>query len=141
MKDAACALAERRKRLLEAQEEQARLEAALSLCRGQQAAAQAEMMAEAQKGVEAGHLVIHRTHLADLRNIEQQLIAELEQQRAVVARLEQEADRALAVLIEASKELQVMEKHREGWQHQARQEETRREQKLNDEISALLHNR
>jgi flagellar export protein FliJ len=139
--DAARALAARRAQLLEAEVEQARREEALALCRSRQLAAQAEMMAEATKGAEAGQLVVHRTHLADLRTSEQQLIAALEQQKALVAHLEYEADKALTVLIEASKELQVMKKHREGWRRQARQEEARREQKLNDEISAIRHNR
>jgi flagellar export protein FliJ len=58
-----------------------------------------------------------------------------------VSRCETEVERARAALVEAAREVRVIEKHREGWQERQRREAARREQKLNDEIGAILHER
>ncbi|HEX8474436.1 MAG TPA: hypothetical protein VF666_10415 [Pyrinomonadaceae bacterium] len=132
-------VAARRAELASAEEELARREQAVTDCRAQQAEAQARMLRTVEDGVAAGEVVAHRTHLADLRRLEQELIERVEQQRVAVVRAESELQNALAALIEASKELQVIEKHREGWREQTRRAEQRREQKLGDEIGQLLY--
>ncbi len=59
----------------------------------------------------------------------------VEQQRAAIAKLEREVDAAIVRLVEASREVQAIEKHRDAWREKSRREAERREQKHNDEIS------
>jgi flagellar export protein FliJ len=139
--EAARVVAARRSQLAEAEAELVRREQELADCRARQTAAQSQMAEAVKEGAEIRHLVIHRTHLADLRESEQQLMRAVEQQTATVAFAEREVDKAVDALIEAAKELQVVEKHREGWQQRLRREDARREQKLNDEMGTILHER
>jgi len=131
----------RRAALAEAEEELVRRERSLADCKAQQSDAQAQMLEAAGGAAEASRLVAHRTHLADLRLTEQQLTVEVDQQRLSVSRAEKEVEKALAALVEAYKELRVIEKHREGWRQQMGRTEARREQKLNDEIGLIRHKR
>ena len=134
-------VAQRRAQLAEAEEELARREGDLAACRERQRAAQQKMLRESERGAQARRVVAHRTHLADLRVQEQELMAAVEGQRGVVARAERELDGALAALAEASKELRVIETHRENWREGERKSGLKREQKLGDEIAAVIHRR
>jgi flagellar export protein FliJ len=139
--DAAKLLALRRAQLDAAEQELARREGEVVQCRERQQEAHAKMLEEAQSGAEAHCIVTHRTHLADLRRQETELLAAVEEQRAVVARAERDLEDALARLAEASKDVRVMEKHRENWREGERRTEQARERKISDEIAALLHQR
>ncbi|HEV2802380.1 MAG TPA: flagellar FliJ family protein [Pyrinomonadaceae bacterium] len=134
-------VAARRAQLAEAEAELARRLGALEDCRRRQREAREAMLREIEPGAEARRLVAHRTHLADLRNMEGELTERVEEQRAAVVRAEGELEQALAALVEASKEVQAIEKHREEWGRQERRVEQRREQKLTDEIGAIMHGR
>jgi flagellar export protein FliJ len=134
-------LAARMAQLAEAEEELARREREVEACRARQAAASAEMLEAMSGGAAAARALAHRTHLADLRARERELRAEAEEQRGVVARCETELERARAALVEAAREVRVIEKHRENWRERERRETARREQKINDEIGAILHER
>ena len=134
-------VAARRALVAEAEGELARRERALGECRARQTEARARMLQELEPGAAARHLVAHRTHLADLRQMEEDLINSVEQQRLAVARAQDELENALAALVEASKEVQAIEKHREEWRRQIQRAEQRREQKLSDEIGSILHGR
>lgn len=131
----------RRAQLAEAEGELGRREQAVENCRERQREARERMAEQASGGTEAANIVSYRTHLADLRQSEQDLLAAVEQQKGVVARCEAELEDALAGLREASQELQVIEKHRERWSDEQRRDGARREQKLSDEIAAILHRR
>lgn len=127
-------------RLAEAERELARRVRAVELCREEQSTAHERMSAELSAGTaEARRLVAHRTHLSELRENEKMLIAQVEQQRSQVARAETEVERALQVVIEAAKELKVIEKHREGWRERVKREHERHEQKLSDEIGRIMY--
>jgi flagellar export protein FliJ len=139
--DAARHLALRRAQLAEAEAELAQREQAVSNCQSRQVAAHEKMMQEASGGIEAGQALAHRTHLADLRRLEQELKVRVEQQKTVVERAQAEVEKALTTLIEASKELQIIEKHREEWSQRTRLETERRAQKSGDEIGALMYER
>lgn len=134
-------LASRIAQLAEAEEELARRAREVEACRERQASARAEMFGEMGGGAAASRALTHRTHLADLRAQEEGLRAAVEEQRGAVARCESEVERARAALVEAAREVRVIEKHREGWHERQRREAARREQKLNDEIGAILHER
>ena len=139
--EAAKSLATQRAQLADAEVELVRRKAAVDECRARQVVAHEDMLEEVKQGVAAHGLVMHRTHLADLRRVEQELIAEVEAQRRTVAAAEGEVEKAVTALIEASREVQVIEKHHESWQQNARREDERREQKLGDEIGAITHRR
>ncbi|MGH9901087.1 MAG: flagellar FliJ family protein [Pyrinomonadaceae bacterium] len=139
--DAVRHVALRRNQLREAEEELARRVGELARCRGHQQTARAAMLGAAERGAAARLLAGHRTHLADLRRQESELLAAVDEQRAAVARAEREVEGALAVLAEASKEHRVIEKHRENWREAERLGERRREQKLGDEIASVLRRR
>jgi flagellar export protein FliJ len=134
-------LAARLAQLAEAEEELARRLGAVEECRGRQRSARAEMLESMKGGAAASQALAHRTHLADLRAQEETLRAAAEEQRGAVARCEAELERARAALVEAAREVRVIEKHKENWRERERREATRREQKLNDEIGAILHER
>jgi flagellar export protein FliJ len=138
---AAKMLANRRAQLAAAEAELALRKAAVDDCRARQLSVQDKMMAETQKGVVAHGLVLYRTHLADLRRIEQELIVAVEAQQRIVSLAENEVEKALSVMIEASKDVQVIEKHHEAWQQKTRREEDRNQQKLGDEIGTITHRR
>ena len=134
-------LAARLAQLAEAEGELARREREVESCRGRRAAARDAMLEAMREGAAAGRAVAHSTHLADLRAQEEALRAAAEEQRGVVARCEAEAERARAALVEAAREVRVIEKHKENWRERERREAARREQKINDEIGAILHER
>jgi flagellar export protein FliJ len=134
-------LAARMAQLAEAEAELARREREVESCRERQASARAEMLEMMNEGAAAARALSHRTHLADLRAQEEALRAAVGEQRAVVARCEAELERARAALVEAAREVRVIEKHKENWREGERRESARREQKLNDEIGAILHER
>lgn len=134
-------LAARMAQLAEAEDELARRGREVESCRARQAAARAEMLEAMSGGAAAARALAHRTHLSDLRAREEELRAAAEEQRGAVARCEAELERARAALVEAAREVRVIEKHRENWRERERRETARREQKINDEIGAILHER
>lgn len=128
-----------RERLAEAERELARRVRAVELCREEQQTAHERMSQELSQGAEARRLVAHRAHLSELRENEKTLVTQVEQQRSHVARAETEVERALQVVIEAAKELKVIEKHREGWRERVKREHEQQEQKLSDEIGRIMY--
>jgi flagellar export protein FliJ len=134
-------LAARRQQLAEAEEELARRLRAVEECRARQTSARDEMLQTMSGGAAAARALAHRTHLADLRAQEEDLQAEAEEQRGAVSRCEAEVEKARAALVEAAREVRVIEKHKENWRERERREAVRREQKINDEIGAILHER
>lgn len=139
--DAVKKLAERRAELASTETElQARRDAVES-CRRSQRRAETEMLEQAAGGIKTNQIVAHRQFLSDLRRDEIDLIAAVEHQMNVVARAENEVEKALKMLEEAAKDVRVVEKHRENWLRDRRVETVRGEQKINDEIGAILHER
>ncbi len=134
-------LAQCRCELALAETELAARKNAVEDCRRTQQRAQSEMLEKTKVGFKTKEMVIHRQHLIDLREKETELLAAVEQQKSVVARAEEEVEKALVALNEATKEMQVIEKHRENWRRGKRIEFVRKEQKTNDEIGAILHER
>jgi flagellar export protein FliJ len=138
---AARLVAAKRELLAAAQTELGRRQQALADCRQRQAAVQEKMLAEFDGSAEAHTLVTYRTHLADLRQMEQGLIERVEAQTRACESAETEVEKAVGALIEASKEVQVIEKHREHWAERTQRDERHREQTISDEIGALIHRR
>ncbi|MFQ3590565.1 MAG: flagellar FliJ family protein, partial [Chloracidobacterium sp.] len=139
--DAAHRLADARQALADAEAELARRMAAVDACRARQAEADAKLLAALRSGSSAQALLAHRTFLADLREEEARLRAAVEQQQAAIQRAEDAVEAALQGLIEASKEVQAIEKHKENWRAARKSDEERRENKANDEFGTARHGR
>lgn len=139
--EAARVVALRREQLANAEEKLRYCERAVEDCCEQQKEVRGRMLEETELGTEAQRLVAYRTHLKDLQNKEAELIIAVEKQHIVVKRAEAELENALAALIESSKELKVIEKHKQQWRERSLRDMERREQKLNDEIGAILYER
>jgi len=137
--EAAQFLAICRQELREAKRELERRKVFLEDCRKQMADARKRMMTEFGDGTSAGNIVAHRDYLGMLKSREQDIIESLEEQSVVIKNAEKAVDDALEKLVDASKELQVIEKHQEKWKKSIKRKANKDEQKLNDEIGAILH--
>lgn len=134
-------LAQKRAQLHETEMELATRKKAVVDCRKAQREAETVMMEKAVGGMKNSEIIVHRQNLFDLREIEKDLIRHVEQQKIIVERAEEEVEKALELLTEATKELQAIEKHRENWRREKKIQANRREQKIGDEIGAILHER
>lgn len=132
-------------RLVEQRENLSRAEADLELrqhavanCREQTRLTVMKMSEQANRGIAAGRLVEYRAQLSDLREREDQLRRQVEQQRDVVRRAEAAVEQARHALTAAAQDERVIEKHRESWAANLRREENKREQKTLDEVGINL---
>jgi flagellar export protein FliJ len=139
--EAARFVARRRQELLDAERELNRREKFLAACRRQLVETNDKLMSEYSAGAAAGKIVSHRDFLQVLKEREEILKKSVAEQINNVRYAEQLVEEALAQLAEAFKELRIIEKHKEHWQATQKQESQKREQKLNDEIGAILHRR
>lgn len=138
---AAIGLAESRRLLSAAELELENRIQAVENCRQAQRDAQTQMAEKSRGGIKSSEIVRFRQHLTDLREHETNLVAAVEDQKKAIARAEAAVDKAFNALSEASKEAKVIDKHREHWRSDQKIETERREQKTNDEIGAILHDR
>lgn len=134
-------LAECRRLLTAAENQLSERKQAVEDCRDGQRETQNQLIENSKSGMKSSEIVRYRQHLTDLREREIQLLAAVEEQRKAVERHAQTVEKALGALQEAARETKVIEKHRENWASVKRTETARREQKTNDEIGAILHER
>lgn len=134
-------IALRRTELAEAELELRQRLAAAQHCRQQQQTAQVTLRQTLARGTRIRTINLHRTHLADLRLRESALQEAVEKQRAVVFCAEQALEQARVNLIEAAKQVRVIEKHRDNWQREQRRAGEHSEQKAMDEAGAIVHRR
>jgi flagellar export protein FliJ len=139
--DAAFYVAECRREQTVAENELQKREQAVEDCRQEQSETQNALVEKSRSGMKSSEMVGYRQRLADLRENEISLLNAVEDQKVVVERAEKKTEKALDGLNEAAKEVKVIEKHRENWQTEKKIEVERREQKINDEIGAILHER
>ena len=129
----------RRAQLATAEAEWQRGVEAVNACRTQQTSAQQRMLTATSGGIAAQHLMSYRTHLSELRRQETELLEELKAKQLLVNRAETALAQAEESLLAAARELQMVEKHRAAWQTRKRREDEQREQKLQDEMGAVLY--
>jgi len=139
--EAARQVAVRLQQLQAAEEELNRRQMKLQNCYERQNQAQAQMQEELIKGIRAQSILAHQNFLNDLRKLEIDLKEEVEKQIQTVAKAEKELEAAREKLIESARDLKSIEVHKANWQVSERREQTRREQKISDEIGAILHGR
>jgi flagellar export protein FliJ len=100
-----------------------------------------QMFLKIQTGFVAGEMMAHKEYMLKLKDTENRLQAEVDNQQMIVEKAKQEVDKALVKLTEASKELKVLETHHEKWTATVKKEAERKEEKMNDEIGANLYQR
>jgi flagellar export protein FliJ len=139
--EAARQVALRLQQLQSAEEELARRQRKLQACYEQQNKAQASMNEDLRGGLQARNILAHQNYLNDLRKLEIELEAEVEKQIQTVTKAEKELEAAREKLVESARDLKSIEVHKANWQDSQNKEQTRREQKMSDEIGAILHGR
>lgn len=139
--EAARQIAEKYEKLAQAEAELNRRQLALQACYERQNKAQTTMLADLNKVSPAKNLAAHKNYLRDLRTLEDELKTAVEDQKKAVARAEAEVEAAREKLVEAARQLKAIEVHKMNWQTTECIVQTRREQKISDEIGAILHNR
>jgi len=139
--EAARVVAMRLQQLQAAEDELARRQKNLQACYEQQNRAQTAMNEELKRGLEAHKILAHQNYMNDLRAREIELKNDVEKQIQMVARAEKELETAREKLAESARELKSIEVHKENWKISQQRENVRREQKISDEIGAILHGR
>lgn len=139
--EAARHVALRLQQLQAAEDELARRQRKLQNCYEQQNTAQAALNEELRGGIQAYNVIAHQNFLNDLRKLETELKADVEKQILAVTKAEKELEAARDKLIEAARDLKSIEVHKANWQDSEQKIKTRREQKISDEIGAILHGR
>lgn len=122
-----------------AEKELARRREKLQACIEKQNKAQAQMDEELNDGIRAQAVLAHQSYLNDLKKREKELRAEVENLRETAKQAEKELAAARENLAESARDLKSIETHRMNWQTAQDKEENRREQKIGDEIAAILH--
>jgi flagellar export protein FliJ len=124
-----------------AEEELSRRQKKLQACCEQQNKAQTAMNEELKSGIQARGVIAHQNYLNDLRKLESELKNEVEKQILAVGKLEKDLEAAREKLTATARDLQSIEVHKANWQAAEQKSEIRRDQKLSDEIGAILHGR
>ena len=138
--EAARHLAEMREQLHKEQQEEARLREELRQNRERQREEYENML----KGGPTGGLNVSETHQA-LNYIKyldvkaKELDGAIEVQKIRVQKAEKAVEEALQELIQASRELQVMQKHKERWEKKMRFERERKDQEETNEIGNVIY--
>lgn len=139
--EAAQLVALRFQQLEQAEVELNRRRRKLQECFERQDQAQSLMSSELEKGIQAQNILAHQHFLNDLRKIEIELQTAVDRQIQNVAKAEKEVEAAREKLIETARDLKSIENHKDNWKTVQRVEENRREQKISDEIGAILYGR
>lgn len=101
--------------------------------------ARAEMKRRMAHGAMVGEGNVHVNFLRKLKEDEEKKQEEIEEQQDVVAECEDRVAVARRTYIDACKEFQIMEKHKELWEKKVRDELTRKEEREMDELGGTIH--
>lgn len=102
-------------------------------------ASRAEMKRKMLSGAVVKEGNVHVNYLRKLKEDEEAKQVEIEDQEAVVLDCEEGVARARRDYVDAARELQVMEKHKELWEKKVRNEITRKEELEMDELGGTIH--
>jgi hypothetical protein len=104
---------------------------------------QIECQREMKQNMETGGRVrkgnVHLNFLRKLKDDEEEKEKEIEAQKEVVEEAAEQVSKARREYIDACKEFQVMEKHKELWEKKIKEEMSRREEREFDELSHAVH--
>ena len=101
--------------------------------------ARREMKAEMATGIMVKKSNVHVNFMRKLKEDEEAKQEEIEDQEAVVEDCEAAVARARREYIDAAKELQIMEKHKDLWEKKVRHEISRKEERELDELGSSIH--
>jgi len=101
--------------------------------------ARKEMKGRMGHGARVGEGNVHVNFLRKLKEDEEAKEEEIEEQNIKVADCEDRVALARRGYIDACKELQIMEKHKELWEKKVRDEITRKEEREMDELGGTIH--
>jgi len=133
------ALAKAINELNEAQKKLARLEEEKEKIVENWKAARKEMRAQMDLGVAVGRGNVHVNFIKKLKEDQEEKEEVIEDQKVVVEDCEGKVALARRNYIDAAKELQVMEKHKELWQKKINEELNAKEQKEMDDLGSTIH--
>lgn len=139
--EAARQVALRLGQLEQAEAELNRRQLKLHACYEQQNKAQTAMSEELSQGIQARNILAHQNYLNDLRKLEIELKTDVEKQITAVTKAEKLVETARENLVETARELKSIEVHKANWQAFEQKAQSKREQKISDEIGAILHGR
>lgn len=98
-----------------------------------------EMKRKMSHGARVGEGNVHVNYLRKLKEDEEEKQEEIETQEERITECEEQVALARRAYIDACKELQVMEKHKELWEKKLRDEITRKEEREMDELGGTIH--
>lgn len=101
--------------------------------------ARSEMCGRMNGGAMVGEGNVHVNFLRKLKEDEEAKQEEIEDQELVVEDCEAKVVAARREYVDACRELQIMEKHKELWQKRVRQEINKREEREMDELGRNIH--
>lgn len=101
--------------------------------------ARREMKSKMTAGLLVGEGNVHVNFMRKLKEDEEAKQEEIEDQEIVIEECEERVAVARRKYIDACKELQVMEKHKELWQKKMRAELSRKEAREMDELGNTIH--
>ncbi len=139
--EAAKNVALRLEQLAKTEAELKRRQKLLQNCYERQSAAQKAMQEDLIQGTQTQHILGHKIFLNDLKNLENEILGAIEEQKKTVAKAEREVESAREKLLESAKDLKVIEVHRENWSNTEKIAAERRTQKISDEIGSIIYNR
>lgn len=133
-------LGEAQKALALEKEKEAECERAIELAIQKKEDFKAEMNQKMMEGtLDVEKIKMHKNYLKSLDFEIEQARQRLEEQKVVVQQAEQVVEEKRMVLIDATKEFQAIEKHKENWIKQLKKEMEEAEQKEQEEIGNVLY--
>jgi flagellar export protein FliJ len=98
-----------------------------------------EMRSKMDMGAMVGEGNVHVNYLRKLKEDEEKKEEEIEDQKLVIKDCETAVAKARRDYIDAARELQVMEKHKELWKKKIAEELTKKEEREMDELGNTIH--
>lgn len=132
-------LAQAIKKLNEEKKKLEQLEEELEEIRKKWKQARLEMKSKLAGGALVGKGNVHVNYLRRLEEDEKTKLEEIEDQKQAIEEATEKVAQARREYIDASRELQVMEKHKELWQKKVRGELSRREAHRLNELGNTIH--
>lgn len=98
-----------------------------------------KLVAKMDKGMEMRDITAAKAYQEVLKNNVVTAEKKVEDQKKVVAEWEQKVEAAVARVTEATKEMKVIEKHKENWQTAVKKEIEEKEEKEQEEVAQNLY--
>jgi flagellar export protein FliJ len=138
-KDAEKALADTRAGLVKQEEILQQKEEAVKQAIKKKEDYSADLTAKMDKGMEMSKITAAKAYLEVLKQNIETAKKKVEEQKAVVREWEKKVEVALEKVTEATKEMKVIEKHKENWVAAVKKEEEEKEDKENEEVAQNLY--